>query len=81
VAHICNPSHSGGRDQEDESLKPAWANSSNRPYLKKTIHKKGMVEWLKVLALSSNPSTGKKKLGVLVHTCDSRTPAIKVEGW
>jgi hypothetical protein len=27
VAHTCNPSYSGGRDQEDHSLKPAWANS------------------------------------------------------
>jgi hypothetical protein len=23
VAHTCNPSYSGGRDQEDHSLKPA----------------------------------------------------------
>jgi hypothetical protein len=28
VAHTCNPSYSGGRDQEDHSLKPALANSS-----------------------------------------------------
>jgi hypothetical protein len=28
VAHACNPSYSGGRNQEDCSLKPAWANSS-----------------------------------------------------
>jgi hypothetical protein len=27
VAHTCNPSHSGGRDQEDRGLKPARANS------------------------------------------------------
>jgi hypothetical protein len=27
VAHTCNPSYSGGRDQEDLGLKPAWANS------------------------------------------------------
>jgi hypothetical protein len=27
VAHACNPSYSGGRDQEDHGLKPAWANS------------------------------------------------------
>jgi hypothetical protein len=27
----------------------------------KTLHKKGLVEWLKVQTLSSNPSTGKKK--------------------
>jgi hypothetical protein len=25
VAHACNPSYSGGRDQEDGSLRPAWA--------------------------------------------------------
>jgi hypothetical protein len=24
VVHTCNPSYSGGRDQEDGSLKPAW---------------------------------------------------------
>jgi hypothetical protein len=28
VAHSYNPSYSGGRDQEDRSSKPAWANSS-----------------------------------------------------
>jgi hypothetical protein len=27
VAHACNPSYSGGRDQEDFSSKPAQANS------------------------------------------------------
>jgi hypothetical protein len=32
-----------------------------RPYLKKTHHKNGLVEWLKVEALSSNPTTAKKK--------------------
>jgi hypothetical protein len=34
VAHACNPSYSGGRDQEAHGLKPAWANSSERLYLK-----------------------------------------------
>jgi hypothetical protein len=28
VAHGCNPSYSGGRDQEDHGSKPARANSS-----------------------------------------------------
>jgi hypothetical protein len=28
VAHACNPSYSGGRDQEDLGSKPAQANSS-----------------------------------------------------
>jgi hypothetical protein len=48
VAHTCNPSYSGGRDQEDHSSKPALANCSMRPYLEKTLCKKGLVEWLKV---------------------------------
>jgi hypothetical protein len=30
-----------------------------RPYLKKTHYKKGLVEWLKVQALSSNPNAAK----------------------
>jgi hypothetical protein len=34
VAHTCNPSYSGGRDQEDHSLKPARANSLRDPILK-----------------------------------------------
>jgi hypothetical protein len=48
VAHVHNPSYSGGRDEEDQGLKPAQANSSMRPYLEKTLHKKELVEWLKV---------------------------------
>jgi hypothetical protein len=28
VAHTCNPSYSGGRDQEDSGSTPAQANSS-----------------------------------------------------
>jgi hypothetical protein len=27
VAHAYNPSYVGGRDQEDQGSKPAWANS------------------------------------------------------
>jgi hypothetical protein len=46
VVHACNPSYSGGRDQEN---------------LKKIQHKKGLVEWFKVQALNSNPSTEKKE--------------------
>jgi hypothetical protein len=60
VAHTCNPSYSG-RDQEDLGLKPAWANSSRDPILKKPIIKIGLVEWLKVKSLGSNPILEKKK--------------------
>jgi hypothetical protein len=31
VAHAYNPSYSGGRDQEDQGSKPAWASSSRDP--------------------------------------------------
>jgi hypothetical protein len=41
VAHVYNPSYSGGRDQEDRCLKPAWANSWPDSILKKPITKKG----------------------------------------
>jgi hypothetical protein len=34
VAHACNPSYSGGRDQDNCSLKSAWANSSQDPISK-----------------------------------------------
>jgi hypothetical protein len=61
VAHTCNPNYSGGSNQEDQGLKLAQANGLGRLYLKKIHHKKGgLVEWLKVEALTSNPSTSKK---------------------
>jgi hypothetical protein len=59
VAYICNLSYSGGRDQEGRGSKTAWANSSTRHYLEKPFTKIGLVEWLKVKALSSSPSTTK----------------------
>jgi hypothetical protein len=62
VAYTCNPSHSGGRDQEDGGLKPAHANGFVRPHLEKSFTKIGLVEWLKVKALSSSPTTAKKKV-------------------
>jgi hypothetical protein len=46
VAAVCNPSYSGGRDQEDCGLKPAQADSSSRPYLEKPFTKR-LVEWFK----------------------------------
>jgi hypothetical protein len=50
VAHTCNPSYSGDRDQEDHGLKPTQANSFHDPVLKKCIThtQKGLVEWLEV---------------------------------
>jgi hypothetical protein len=49
VPYTYNPTYSGGRDQEDRGSNPAQANSSVRPYLKKTLQKKELVEWLKVV--------------------------------
>jgi hypothetical protein len=39
LAHAYNPSYSGGRDQEDHSLKPAWGNSSQDPVSKNPSQK------------------------------------------
>jgi hypothetical protein len=61
MAHVYNPSYSGGRDQEDHDLKPVQANSLRDPISNKPITKIGLVEWLKMKALSSSPSTAKKK--------------------
>jgi hypothetical protein len=70
VAHVCNPSYSGGRDQEDHGSKPAGANSSTRPYLKiKAITIIRLVEWLNVEALSSNLSTEKRNCPVYSPEC------------
>jgi hypothetical protein len=41
VAHPCNLSYSGSRDQEDHSSKPAWGNSSWDPILKNPSQKYG----------------------------------------
>jgi hypothetical protein len=65
VAHAYNPSYSGGTDQEDCSSKLAQADGPARPYLEKTHHKNGLVEWLIVKALSLNPSTPKKLKSIL----------------
>jgi hypothetical protein len=72
VARSCNPGYSGSRDQEDHGSKPAWANSFVRPYLKKTFTKIELVEWLKVKALSSSPSTYKKKEEENFQSTDKR---------
>jgi hypothetical protein len=61
VAHTC---HSATRDAEIRRTavrSQPQANSSCNPLSKKPITKKGLVEWLKVWALSSNPTIGKKK--------------------
>jgi hypothetical protein len=57
VAHTCNPSYSGGSDQDDHGSKPAQKNSSARPYFEKSITKIRLGEWLKAKAQSSNSST------------------------
>jgi hypothetical protein len=61
VAHACNPSYRGSRDQEDHGSKPVWANSPQDPISKKPITKIGLVQWLKVKALNSSPSTTPKR--------------------
>jgi hypothetical protein len=39
MAHACNPSYSGGRDQDDQGSKPAQANSLKDPIAKNPSQK------------------------------------------
>jgi hypothetical protein len=50
--HACNPSYSGGRDQEAQGLKLARANSLRDPILKIPNRKKG---WWKGQVIESLP--------------------------
>jgi hypothetical protein len=58
----------GGKKKKDknsqalvaQACKPAWGNSSG-PYLNKTYHKKGTMEWLKVKAHEFKPQYHKNK--------------------
>jgi hypothetical protein len=69
MAHTCDPSYSGDKDQGDHGSKPAQAKSSRDPISKKPVLQKttgGVVQMVESLlsnheALSSNPSTAKKK--------------------
>jgi hypothetical protein len=54
-----------------------------RPYLKNIYQKKGLVEWLKVKALNSSPSTKKKKkkkarITGVSHWCPIWDDSLKV---
>jgi hypothetical protein len=59
VVHACNPSYSGGRDQEDCGSKPDQANSSSVPILKKPTTKKGWQSGSRCRP-ELNPSAAKK---------------------
>jgi hypothetical protein len=62
VTHAYNPSYSGGRRIRRISVQSQpQANNSKDSYLEKTLHIKGLVEWLRGQALSSNLSTTKKR--------------------
>jgi hypothetical protein len=60
VAHACNRSYSGGRDQEDHGSKPAQEIVPQDPISKKPNTKKagGMAQ---DVGLSSSPGTAKEK--------------------
>jgi hypothetical protein len=64
VAHTCNPSYSGGTDQEDRSLKPAPSKQLVTPYLDKTRHKKGLVEWLQGVGAQKKKKKKSMVLGI-----------------
>jgi hypothetical protein len=64
VVHACNPSYSGGREQEDGGLKPAWANSSRDSIWKKPITKKRAGEVAQGVGPEFKPQYHKKEKGI-----------------
>jgi hypothetical protein len=59
--HYCNRRYSGGRDQEDHGLKPAWGYSSWDPISKKTFTKKGWWSGSRYRPWVQTPVPQKKK--------------------
>jgi hypothetical protein len=77
VAHACNPSYSGGRDHKDPGSKPAWANSSRDPILKKNpSQEKNWWSGLKCRPQVQSPvpqgENNIKIVGMVSHTSLSR---------
>jgi hypothetical protein len=76
VAHACTPSYSGGRDQEDGGLKPAWTNSSQDAILKKPFTKKGWLNdsrcWPSVQTPVLEKKKKKKEMGNTTQTSSSQ---------
>jgi hypothetical protein len=64
MAHACDPSHSGGRDQEGCSSKPGWAHSARDLSLKKLITRKadGVAQGVGPEFTPRNATTTKKEL-------------------
>jgi hypothetical protein len=94
VAHACNPSFSGGRDQEDRGLKPAWANSLVVPISKIPTQKRAsrvvqVVDFLpsKCEALSSNSKSTKntqpsnKEIDLVAYQENDPVNKICRESW
>jgi hypothetical protein len=87
VAHACNLSYWGVRDQEDCSSKPARANSSARPYLEKPFTKIGWWSgsrcrpWVQTPVPPKTEIKEKEVIG-RSHAQASLCPQLKVfEGW
>jgi hypothetical protein len=72
VAHVCNPSYLGGREQEDRSLRPAPAKS-----LPDTIstNKFGVVAHT---CYPSNVGSGSKRISVQAGLDKNSRPSLKV---
>jgi hypothetical protein len=62
VAHNCNPSYLGGRDQEDHIWKPAQANSS-RDLILEILNTKSIGRKAQVVERLPNKQTKKKPQG------------------
>jgi hypothetical protein len=82
VAHACNPSYSGDRDQEDHSSKSAQANSSQDPISKIPNTKRAGGE-AQCVGPEFKPQYHKKKKrkqGMVAHACSPSTQEAEAGG-
>jgi hypothetical protein len=68
VAHTCNPSYLGKRDQEDGGSKPVRANSSRDP-ISKNLHKNRTVGVAQGKGPEFKPQYCQRILNVKRHSC------------
>jgi hypothetical protein len=82
VAHACNPSYSGGREQEDLGSKPALASSSGDHILEKTHNKKragGVAQGVGPEFKPQHSQKKKKKREIVIHSPPKRRERMGVE--
>jgi hypothetical protein len=76
VAHTCNSSYSGGRDQEDQGSKSALGKQFERPYLGKKPSQKSTGRVVQGVCPEFKPQYGKNKTKQNKKTLEDNRAAV-----